>query len=94
MDGLVLSSPNLTLTLLLTCGSHMLAISSTFLIWKTKHVPSACQNRLHLTAIGISLTNILKHEGPKIDPCGTPHEKLEISKKQFSKFTVNLRLDG
>ena len=58
MDGLVLSSPNLILTLLLTCESHMFAISSTFLIWKTKHVPSACQNRFNLTAIGISLTKI------------------------------------
>ena len=28
-----------------------------------------------------------------MDPCGTPHDMLETSEKEFSKFTVNLRFD-
>ena len=63
------------------------------LTWKTRHASSAYKNRLHLTAIGISLTYIKNDKGPRIDPCGTPHEMLEPSEKELSKFTVNLRFD-
>ena len=69
------------------------SISLTFLLWKTKHVSSTYKNRLHLTAIDISLTYIMNKKEPRIDPCGTPHDMLETSEKEFSKFTVNLRFD-
>ena len=69
------------------------SLSLTFLLWKTRHVSSAYKNRLHLTAIGISLTYIKNNKGPKIDPYGTPHDMLETAEKEFSKSTVNLRFD-
>ena len=67
------------------------SISLTFLLWKTRHVSSAYKNRSHLTAIGISLAYIKNNKEPRIDPCGTPHDMLETSEKEFSEFTVNLR---
>ena len=87
------------LSLLSTNQSHMFAkssfnyfsISLIFLLWKTKHVSSAYKNKSHLTAISISLTYIKNNKGPRIDPCGTPHDMLETSEKEFSKFTINLR---
>ena len=68
---------------------NYLSISLTFLLWKTRHVSLAYKSRLHLTAIGISLTYIKNHKGPKIDPYGTPHDMLQ-TEKEFSKSTVNL----
>ena len=68
-------------------------ISLTFLVWKNKHVSSTYKNRLHLTAIGISLTDIKNNKGPSIDHCGTPSDMLQTSEKKFSKFTINLRFD-
>ena len=65
----------------------------TFLLWKTRHVSSTCKNRLHLTEIGISLTYIKSNKGSQIDLCGTLHDMLEISEKEFSKSTVSLRFD-
>ena len=63
---LILSSSKWILRLLSTNQSHMFPkslfncflISLIFLLWKTSHVPSAYKNRLHLTAIGISLSYI------------------------------------
>ena len=54
---------------------------------------SAYKNRLHLTSIGISLTHIKNDKGLRTDPCGTPHDKLETSEKEFPKCTVNLQFD-
>ena len=68
-------------------------MSLTFLLWKTRPVSSAYQNRLRLTAIGISLAYIKNNKGPRVDSCGSPHDMLETSEKEFSKFTVNLRFD-
>ena len=68
-------------------------ISLTMLLWKTSRLLLAYKNRLHLTAIGISLTYIKNNKGPRIDPCGTPHDMLETSKKEFFKFTGNVRFD-
>ena len=65
----------------------------TFLPWKTRHVSSAYKNKSHLTAIGISLTYTKNNKGPRIDPCGTPHDMLETSEKELSKFIINLRFD-
>ena len=67
------------------------SIFLTFLFWKTRHVSLAYQDRLHLTAIGISLTYIKNNKEPRIDPYGTPHDMLETSEKELSKFTVNVR---
>ena len=67
---------------------NCLSISLTFLLWKTRHMSSAYKNRLHLTAISISLTYIKNNKGPRIDPCSTPHDMFETSEKEFSKFTV------
>ena len=53
----------------------------------------AYKNRLHLTAIGLSLTYIKNNKGPRIDPCGTPHDMFDTSEMELSKFTVNLRFD-
>ena len=39
------------------------------------------------------LMYIKNNEGPRIDPCGTLHDMLETLEKEFSKFTINLRLD-
>ena len=61
---------------------------------KTRHVSSAYKKKSYLTAIGISLTFIKNNKGPRIDPCGTPHDMLETSEEEFSKFTVNLRFDS
>ena len=41
----------------------------------------------------MSLTYIKNNKGPRIDPCGTPHDMLETSEKKFFKFAVNLRFD-
>ena len=68
-------------------------ISLTLLLWKTRRVSSAYKSRLHLTAIGISLAYIKNNKGSIIDPCGTPHDMLETSEKDFSKYTVNLKFD-
>ena len=46
-----------------------------------------------LTEIGISLTYIKSKKGPRVDPCGTPHDMFETSEKEFSKFIVNLQFD-
>ena len=91
MIDLVLSSPKWILSLLSTIQSHMFAKSSfnyfsiswIFLLWKTRHVSSTYKNRLHLTALGISLTYIKNNKGPRTDPCGTPHDMLETSEKEF-----------
>ena len=53
-------------------------------------MPSGYRNRLCLTAINISLMSIKNNKGPRIDPCGTPHDMLETSENEFSKFTINL----
>ena len=54
---------------------------------------SAYKNRLHLSAIGISLKYIKNNKGSRIDPYGTAHDMLETSENEFSKLTVNLRFD-
>ena len=41
----------------------------------------------------MGLMYIKNNEGPRIDPCGTLHDMLETLEKEFSKFTINLRLD-
>ena len=69
------------------------SISVTFLLWKTSHASSTYKNRLHLTAVDISLMQTKSSKGPSIDLRNTLHDILKISKKKFSKFTVNLRFD-
>ena len=39
------------------------------------------------------LYEVLANKGPRIDPCSTPHDMLETSEKELSKFTVNLQFD-
>ena len=50
---------------------------------------SVYKDRLHFTAINISLTKIKNSKGPSIDPCGTPHNTLVMSEKKLSKFLEN-----
>ena len=69
------------------------SISVTFFLWKSSHVSSTYKNRLHSTAADMSLTQIKSSKGPSIDLRNTLHDILKISKKKFSKFTVNLRFD-
>ena len=69
------------------------SISLTFLLSKIRHVSSAYKTRLHLTAIDISLTYIKNNKRPRIYPCGTPHDILETSENEFSKFTLILQFD-
>ena len=55
------------------------SISLTFLLWKVRHVSSGYKNKLHLIAIGVSLTYAKNNKGPRNDPCGTSHDMLQIS---------------
>ena len=41
----------------------------------------------------MSLTQVKNNERPSIDPCGTPHDMLEVSEKEFFKFILNLKFD-
>ena len=43
--------------------------------------------------MGISLTYTKNNKRPRIDSYGTPHDILETSEKEFSKFTLNLQFD-
>ena len=43
--------------------------------------------------MGISLTYIKNNKRPRINSYGTPHDILETSEEEFSKFTLNLRFD-
>ena len=54
---------------------------------------SAYKTKLYLNAMGISLTYIKNNKRPRIDSYGTPHDILETSEKEFSKFTLNLQFD-
>ena len=84
---LVLSSPKWMLSLLSTNHSQMFvkssfncfSISITFFPWKTRQGSSAYRNRFYLTACGMSFTYTRNSNGPRMDPCATPHGILEGS---------------
>ena len=61
--------------------------------WKTSQDSSAYRNRFDLTDCGMSFTYMRDSNGPRMDPCGTPHVILDGSEQQFSKFTLNNRLE-
>ena len=60
---------------LLSC----ISISFKFLPGIKRAESSAYNKSLHCTAVSISLTYIKKCNGPRIDPCGTPHVMLSSS---------------
>ena len=41
----------------------------------------------------MSFTYMRDKKDPRMDPCGTAHEILEGSEKQFSKLTLNNRFE-
>ena len=66
------------------------SISLTFLLWQTRHVSLAYQITFncHQPIINNKGPRIyIKHnKGPRIDPCGTPHDMLENLEKGFSNL--------
>ena len=34
------------------------------------------------------------NKGPRVDPCGTPHDMLETLEKEFSKFQYNATMES
>ena len=84
---LVLSSPKWMLSLLFTNHSQMFvkssfncfSISITSFPWKTSQESSAYKNRFEVTACGMSFMYMRNSNGPRMDPCSTPHVILEGS---------------